>query len=128
MPSECIGCDYSFSPNNWETYCQYILNTGHRRPCKAGKGCTVRKTAGVARVPFSLGKPPEKRERKPIIKKWYRIAAEMYADGKNDRQIGEALGLMPKTILEWRHRTNRPAVTGRGRQKGEDSTSEKVEN
>lgn len=30
-------------------FCEYILATGHRRPCPAGPGCTARKEGGRKR-------------------------------------------------------------------------------
>ena len=33
-------------------YCAYILDTGHRRPCPFGEGCTAKETSGkVRRMP-----------------------------------------------------------------------------
>lgn len=38
--------------------CDYYLLTGKRRPCPAGKGCTVRDTSKKARVQIRIGKRP----------------------------------------------------------------------
>lgn len=38
----CKGCKYFSSAGSYGT-CDYLLMTDMRRPCKAGKGCTVRK-------------------------------------------------------------------------------------
>lgn len=119
MPSECRGCDYVFHPLCDVYYCQYIVKTGHRRPCKAGKGCTVRKTDGLVEIPFVIKLPPVKRERRHAEPKWHRAAAEMYAEGKSDGEIGRALEMPPKTIQSWRKRTGRPAIAKGGRPKGE---------
>lgn len=36
----CTGCE--FLAKTADVYCDYITAAGRRRPCKAGKGCTVR--------------------------------------------------------------------------------------
>lgn len=45
----CDGC-YYFG-GRWETVkcCNYYLLTDHRRPCPAGKGCTVRRDGECSR-------------------------------------------------------------------------------
>lgn len=54
MPSKCDktcrACVYSQKAligSAGEYWCEYILETKRRRPCPAGKGCTVRRTKGV---------------------------------------------------------------------------------
>jgi hypothetical protein len=52
-PSDCIHRGY------WDTHvwcCEYIFNTGHRRPCPAGPGCTVYEKRQRPRKP-GVGKP-----------------------------------------------------------------------
>ena len=34
----CRGCDH-LTAGTYKT-CDYIVDTGHRRPCRAGDGCT----------------------------------------------------------------------------------------
>lgn len=41
----CRGCIYHGKVSG-DTCCDYILVTQRRRPCKAGKDCTVRRTKG----------------------------------------------------------------------------------
>lgn len=38
----CAGCIYGGGNNEHVKACSYLLVTGQRRPCPAGKGCTVR--------------------------------------------------------------------------------------
>lgn len=38
----CIGCVYFSNINGGTSYCSYLLDTEIRRPCPAGKGCTVK--------------------------------------------------------------------------------------
>lgn len=42
----CVGCDYHGGYNRYSACCNYYLITGHRRPCPAGAGCTVRSATG----------------------------------------------------------------------------------
>ncbi len=39
----CIGCFYWRELYDDLFACHYMLHTGERRPCEAGKKCTVRK-------------------------------------------------------------------------------------
>lgn len=45
----CAGCEYLYNPyaknnNNYQwQMCMYLEKTGHRRPCKGGVECTVKK-------------------------------------------------------------------------------------
>lgn len=36
---KCVHCGRASMGKGYKT-CDYILNTNHRRPCPAGKGCT----------------------------------------------------------------------------------------
>ena len=38
----CAGCIHFGWANSSLGCCNYIFNTGHRRPCPPGKGCTVK--------------------------------------------------------------------------------------
>ena len=47
VDSYCRGCKYLMyvsCPNTKQKACDYIGATKKRRPCPAGKGCTVRET------------------------------------------------------------------------------------
>jgi len=66
-PKNCVY-GYKTSSETGCLYCQYILVTGHRRPCPPGQDCTVyergkRKTPKV--VASSPRKPERKSERRP---------------------------------------------------------------
>ena len=43
VDSTCRGCVYRAGINASSMICNYYLDTGKRRPCPAGKGCTVKK-------------------------------------------------------------------------------------
>lgn len=58
VDSTCRGCVYiGRILGGAEKWCDYIGATGKRRPCPAGKGCTVRLTG---KRPPSIVLPPEK--------------------------------------------------------------------
>lgn len=42
----CNGCIYKMflGGGKFTPYCNYIVETGHPRPCPAGTGCTVKVT------------------------------------------------------------------------------------
>lgn len=50
----CRPCIYSGRNQNTKNpcSCDYFLATGKRRPCPAGRGCTVRELGRKARVQF----------------------------------------------------------------------------
>lgn len=39
----CAGCVHFYGAYEANRCCNYILDTGKKRPCKAGKDCTVRR-------------------------------------------------------------------------------------
>ena len=39
----CEGCMYYAQVNRLDWFCNYYFKTDKRRPCPAGKGCTVRR-------------------------------------------------------------------------------------
>lgn len=40
--SPCYGCLYYRGRSESGMVCNYFLDTGNRRPCAAGEGCTVK--------------------------------------------------------------------------------------
>lgn len=40
----CAKCIYSTGCDSWTYICNYYLETGNRRPCPPGTGCTVKST------------------------------------------------------------------------------------
>lgn len=38
----CTGCRYFRGDFEYNRCCNYIFDTGHRRPCPPGEGCTVK--------------------------------------------------------------------------------------
>lgn len=49
---KCSSCKYScrISCEGGDRFCQYILITGHRRPCPGGSKCTVYEKGKRARA------------------------------------------------------------------------------
>lgn len=46
VDTSCIGCRHYWTSNKLMNIraCQYILNTGKKRPCPSGQDCTVRES------------------------------------------------------------------------------------
>lgn len=42
----CDECDFFYAEYAVNRCCNYLLDTGHRRPCSFGKGCTVKQVNG----------------------------------------------------------------------------------
>lgn len=80
---------------------------------KTGRPSNRKPVSPKRQTPAPIKREPE----------WYQAAAALYAAGKNDGEIGRALGRSPETVYSWRKSTNRPAVTGRGRPKGEEPSA-----
>ena len=95
VDSYCEGCEHCAQMRTINAVCNYLLDTGHRRPCPSGKGCT------------------EHTSKKPITIKrggfkgvmWNTsLAKRMVEEGKTDKEIASAVGRSEKTIQNWRFR------------------------
>lgn len=71
----CKGCKYFSSAGSFGT-CDYLLMTDMRRPCKAGKGCTVRKDKAI-------WQPTEK------YLAWVKLVDEQEAYAERKRKLAE---------------------------------------
>lgn len=79
----CAGCVYQVKVGD-SLLCDYILMTGHRRPCPFGAGCTVKET-------------------EENMKQWNKARAyELYMAGARDKEIAAEVGVNPNTIYKWR--------------------------
>lgn len=96
----CGTCAYK---SNYIGSCDYFLITGNRRPCTAGKGCTVRTDSANRR---SRGKKQPKWD----TKRGY----ELFQKGLTDQQIAERLGTSSTAVNAWRRRhwSSGPPATG----------------
>lgn len=103
MPDEipCTTCKYG----NKEAICTYILAAQHRRPCPAGKGCTVYERAENRRERQQLSLAPNLNKKSLDKAEAYRL----YKSGANDREIAEAMQLQTSTVSRWRIRSNLPS-------------------
>lgn len=87
----CKGCIYYIKAGSYWV-CDYITIAGHRRPCPAGAGCTVKETED------------EMKER------WDKVRAlELYQAGLPEDQIADDVGVKPSTICRWRRENGLPA-------------------
>lgn len=68
MDHYCEGCEHFYSYYLVNRCCNYIFDTGHKRPCPPGQGCTVKKprrSVGAVAVEKSTEKSgycPQKQE------------------------------------------------------------------
>lgn len=114
-PPGCGGCVHL----DFAGCCAYLNNTGHRRGCPAGEGCTVKDTG--PREPRPLRLPPVKEprdhrligqnRRAPVgeLLSADRRVLELYAAGGTDPEIARLAGCSPSSVRKWRHATGRPA-------------------
>lgn len=106
MPDEipCTTCKYG----NRDAICTYILVAQRRRPCPAGKGCTVYEQIENRRERQQLSLAPSTANlnRKSFDKA---EAYRLYKSGANDREIAEAMHLQTGTVANWRIRSNLPS-------------------
>lgn len=102
----CTTCKYG----NRDAICTYILVAQHRRPCPAGKGCTVYEQIENRRERQQLSLAPSTANlnRKSLDKA---EAYRLYKSGANDREIAEAMQLQTGTVANWRIRSNLPSQT-----------------
>lgn len=106
MWAPCEGCIYL--DDNIKT-CDYYLLTGTRRPCPAGKDCTVRRNGkrGYVRQ-FEMRAPATRFHRMlPATDRDPRVQ-ELYESGKNDVEISLETGHSVNSIYNWRKRHNYP--------------------
>lgn len=79
----CAGCFYRGKAGG-NLLCEYILITGHRRPCPFWAGCTVKET-------------------EKCMKNWDKAKAlALYQAGAIDKEISAEVGVSPTTIYSWR--------------------------
>lgn len=102
-------------------YCNYILKTGRRRPCKPRKqgGCRCKQTSthqAVSPPPLLPGSRAAKKgaraEQKPID---HEKALELYNKGSSDAHIAVSLNATRMGVLKWRVRHNLPSNFKQGR-------------
>lgn len=88
-PDPCAGCVYQTLVGG-DLLCDYIMKTGHRRPCPFGMGCTVKETRG--------GEPMR------TINWDQERAMTLFEEGKSDLEIAQAVGTTKIAIQAWRSR------------------------
>ena len=105
MPDEipCTTCKYG----NRDAICTYILVAQRRRPCPAGKGCTVYEKVENRRELQQLSLAPNLNRKSFDKAEAYRL----YKSGANDREIAEAMHLQTSAVSRWRIRSNLPSQT-----------------
>ena len=119
----CRGCGYAELAGGWYVCC-YFLDTGKRRPCPGGKGCTVRKTEASSRRKRVMTEQAMAQMRIKKARDEERMA--LYRQGLSDRAIAQKLGLTSSTIRIWRVDQGLPTniKTGRPRQDQQEELRE----
>ena len=117
----CKPCIYSSVMSTWGVSCNYILVTGNRRGCPAGKGCERRivgkKQYSIDGLIFRGTKkePPKKKKNSREQKRLYRERTQaLYKGRQHDAikefcertgwsytQIAKALGVSQTTVAYW---------------------------
>lgn len=111
----CEGCRH-LGMTGYEKTCDYLLDTGTRRPCPAGEGCTEH-TAKSPKKEYSRAPQPGdfilsgRKEYKKLDKD---KARELYDQGLSDRKIADALGVHKDTVAAWRKKEGLPSGKERG--------------
>lgn len=104
----CKGCGH-LQMCSGELVCAYILDTGRKRPCEGGAGCSEHTKlkpketmAEIAEKRRKKAEPPQ-----PRAKREARFnkdkAREMYLAGASDAEIAEAFGVATITVRRWRY-------------------------
>lgn len=108
ITSYCRGC-YHLRTGLSVDFCQYILNTGHCRPCPAGNGCTQkiseRKWNELAEIENLEGFETVKPKRRPRTNWTTGMISqlrELSEQGVTDEKIAEIMGLDVKAVLNKR--------------------------
>lgn len=99
----CKGCVYGVRlDGDW--CCDFLSQTGHRRPCPPGDACTVRVDEAQE----------ERRGGRLRERSWSGAALALYARGLSDRAIAKELGVSYSAVCFWRTKSGLPALYKRG--------------
>ena len=90
----CNGCDHRVTLGPSTACCNYLLDTGERRPCHSGYGCVCHTN------------PPKEKEDGRLPMWDTALAYSMFRNGKTDKEIGLAVGRSKSTIQRWRLQNN----------------------
>lgn len=94
MDAYCNGCKHKHYFGSGETSCcGYILDTGHKRPCPAGAGCTEHTNVERAK---------QSKPEKPAYD--CKLMRKLFFDGKTDKQIAQIVGRSETAICSCRKR------------------------
>lgn len=95
----CEGCAFAVLLSG-EWYCDYLLMTGHRRPCPPGEGCTVRKAANLTKKESAFMRR----------RAWDTDDARaLYDQRLSDNEIAKRIGVTASAVACWRRGLGLPA-------------------
>lgn len=105
----CKGCGHLTRGSGFGPICNYILDTGHMRPCPGGDGCTAhtRKTQERVRsriegVAIVKDPPPKTHSPLPIISDAAML--EEFRRGASDKEMMETFGVSLHTVKRKRQK------------------------
>lgn len=103
MDDYCAGCVYRGRAGSRDI-CEYLLMTGHKRPCPPGENCTVKKMEGDGTHMARQSSFDKERAR------------ALYEEGKSTVEVADMVGATESAIKSWIHREGirrgRPAPAG----------------
>lgn len=99
----CKRASCAFFGTNTKT-CDFILITGQRRGCPAGRQCERYKPVNARHRKVPQLPSTFKKERSGL----YTAFETMYAEGFSDKQIADALGVSRDTVSSWRRKERLP--------------------
>lgn len=111
-PQRCVY--YAVGSNDgYNGTCDYILITGHRRPCGFGAACTVKETQGRRMRSGGMSQEVEAK------------VTQLYAQGYSDPSIAQAVSMTSTMIRYWRQRNELPPNAHGGRPRKDRTTEAK---
>ena len=111
-PQRCVY-DAVGSNDGYNGTCDYILITGHRRPCGFGDACTVKEAQGRKMRGGGMSQEVEAKVK------------QLYGQGYSDPSIALAVGVTRDTIRYWRLRNDLPPNSHGGRPRKDRTTEAK---
>ena len=111
-PQRCVYYATT-SSEGYNGTCDYILITGHRRPCGFGDACTVKEAQGRKMRGGGMSQEVEAKVK------------QLYGHGYSDPSIALAVGVTRDIIRYWRLRNDLPPNTHGGRPRKDRTTEVK---
>lgn len=90
VDSYCVGCSHRVQLDPSTSCCNYMIDTGMRRPCASGYGCVCHTN-------------PKSEKKRGRASDWDKaLAYKLFKEGKTDKEIATAVGKSKNTVQRWR--------------------------